>query len=70
MYIPCREGATPRVYGLLFKAVIQALLLFGAETWVVTPHMGAALGGFQTQVARWLTVQLPHRTTDGTWKYT
>ena len=40
-----REVATPRVSGLFFKAVIQAVLIFGAEIWVVTPRMGTALGG-------------------------
>ena len=54
-----REGVTPWVYGFFFKAVIQAVLLFGAETWVVTPCMGKALGGFQTQVARQLSGKLP-----------
>ena len=34
-----REGAAPRVSGFFFKAVVQALLLFVAETWVVTPRM-------------------------------
>ena len=29
-----REGAAPRVSGFFFKAVVQAVLLFGAETWV------------------------------------
>ena len=43
-HILSSEGATPRVYGFFFKSVIQAILLFGAETWVVTPHMGKALG--------------------------
>ena len=41
-----REGAAPRVFRLFFKAVVQAVLLFEAEIWVVTPHMGTALGGF------------------------
>ena len=59
-----REGATPRVSGLFFKAVIQVVLLLGAETWVVTPRMGTALGVFQTQVMRWLTGQLLQGTTD------
>ena len=31
--------------GFFFKAVVQAVLLFGSETWVVTPHIGKALGG-------------------------
>ena len=40
-----REGAAPQVSKFFFKAVVQAILLFGAETWVVTPCMGKALGG-------------------------
>ena len=59
----------PQVYGFFFKAVIQAVLIFSTETWMVTPRMGTALGGFQTQVERRLTVQLQWRITDGTWKY-
>ena len=51
-----------------FKSVIQAVLLFRSETWVVTPHMGTALGGFQTQVARRLTGKLPWRATERMWK--
>ena len=46
-----REGVTPQVSGLFFKVVIQAVVLFGADAWVVTPRMVTALGGFQTQVA-------------------
>ena len=68
-HILSREGVKPRVKGLFFKAVIQVVLLFGAETWVVTPRMVTTPGGVQTQVARRLTVELPRRTTEGTWKY-
>ena len=69
-WILSREGATPWVSGSFFKAVIQAVLLFGEETWVVTPQMGTALGGVQTQVVRLLTGQLPWRARNRTWKYT
>ena len=41
-----REGATPRISGTFFKAVVQQVLLFGAETWVVTPKIERALSGF------------------------
>ena len=40
-----REGVAPRVSGFFFKAVVQAVLLFGSENWVVTLLMGKALGG-------------------------
>ena len=40
-----REGAAPRVYSFFLKAVVQAVLLFIAETWVVTPPHGQGPGG-------------------------
>ena len=40
------EVAGPRVYGFFFKAVVQLVLIFGAETWVVTPLHGPGPGGF------------------------
>ena len=69
-HILSRERAAPRVPSFFFKAVVQEVLLFGAETWVVNPHMGKVLGRFQTQVARPLTGRLPQSTTDGKWRYT
>ena len=70
LHILSREGAVPQVSGFFFKAVVQAVLLFGAETWVVTPLMGKALGGFETQVEIWQTGRILQRTTDGRWRYT
>ena len=64
------QGAAPRVSGFFFKAVVQAVLLFRAETWVVTPRMGKALGGFQTQVVIRLTGRILWRTPDRRWRYT
>ena len=65
-----REGATPWVSGLFFKSVIQVVLIFGEETWVVTPAWARNWGGFHTQVARCMTGKLPRRTTGGMWRYT
>ena len=45
------EGADPKVLGSFYKAVAQAVLLFGAETWVLTPRMERALGSFQHRFA-------------------
>ena len=42
--IHSREGEEPRVSVFFFKVVAQAVLLFGAETWVVTPCMVRVLG--------------------------
>ena len=53
MRILIREGAQPRVSGF-FIVVVQVVLLFGAETWVVTPCMGRVLGGGSR--TRWRSV--------------
>ena len=42
-----QEGANAQTSGTFFKAVVQAVLLFGSEMWVVTPHVSRTLGGFQ-----------------------
>ena len=33
------EGADPKLSGHFYKAVLQEVLLLGAETWVLTPQM-------------------------------
>ena len=40
MRILIREGERPRISIFFFKAVVQFVLLFGEETWVVTPSHG------------------------------
>ncbi len=32
-----REGANPKAMGYFYQAVVQSVLLFAIETWVVTP---------------------------------
>ena len=62
--IPSREGLEPWVSGFFFEAMVQAVLLFDLETWVVTPRMVRALGGFQDHVARRLMGWILWRKTD------
>ena len=50
-----REGATPRVSGRFYKAIVQLVLLCGSETWVWTESMRQSLRGFHNRVARKLT---------------
>ena len=60
-----REGAKPRILGNFFKAVVQQVLLFGAETWVVTPKLERALSAFLHGAARRLTGRQAQREKDG-----
>ena len=60
-----REGATPQISGSFFKAVVQQVLLFRAETWVVTPKMERVLSGFLHGAARRLTGRQSQRGKNG-----
>ena len=68
-WILCREGGDARVSGNFFKAVVQAVLMFGAETWLLTPRMEQALDSFQHGAARRITGRQPRRRGDGRWAY-
>ena len=59
----------PRVLGMFFKAVVKAVIIFGSEAWMKTPHMGRALGGFQHILATRITGRQPKRYVDGSCKY-
>ena len=56
-----REGADKRVSGNLFKAVVQAVILFGAETWVLTPSIEQSPESFLHGAARQITGRQPRR---------
>ena len=65
-----REESRPRVSRFFFKAVVQSVFLFGAETWVVAQRMGRFLGFLQYKVAQKLMGQLPRWRSDERWEYT
>ena len=60
MRILSREGADKRVSEKFFKAVVQAVLLFGAETWVLTPRIERAMESFLLRAAIRITGRQPH----------
>ena len=64
-----REGADLKVTHSFYTAVTQQVLLFGAESWVLTKRMESALDAFQSRAARRLTGRLPRRGRDGKWVY-
>ena len=68
-WVLVREGADPGVLWMFYTAVAQAVLLFGAETWVLTPRMEKALDSFHSRVARRITGRQPRQRKDGSWVY-
>jgi len=45
------ENASPRICEMVYKAAVQAILLFGSEMWNITPAMQKRLEGFHTRTA-------------------
>ena len=60
-WILIREGADPKVSVIFYKAVVQAVFLFGAEMWVLAPRMERALDIFQHIFLQRLVERHPRR---------
>ena len=56
--------------GNFFKALVQEVLLFGAETWVLTPRIERVLESFMHGAARRITGNQPRIGGDEKWTYT
>ena len=64
-----REGADAQTLGRIDVEVVQAVMLYGSEMWVMTLRTGRVLGGLYNRVARRMTWRKPHRRRDGEWVY-
>ena len=64
-----QEGADLKVTRSFYTAVTQQVLLFGADSWVLTKRMESSLDAFQGRLARRLTGRLPRRGRDERWVY-
>ena len=64
-----REGTDARTSGSIYVVVVQAVLMYGSDTWVMTLRIGSTLGGLYHRVARRLKGRKPWRGVDGSWVY-
>ena len=60
-----REGEDARTPGKIYGVVVQAVILYRSETWVMKPHIRRVMGGFHHSVARRLMGRQPPRGQDG-----
>ncbi len=63
------ENTSPKVCGVFYKATVQAVLLFGSETWKLSPLSLKSLEGFHIRAARCMAGMQPARNHDETWTY-
>ena len=55
---------------MMYKAVVQKVLLYGSEIWVVMGEMLTVLEGFHNGVARRISGKTYWRDWDGGWEWT
>ncbi len=64
------ENAPPRVSAKFYKAIVQSVLLYGSETWVLSPAALARLEGFHLRAAyRMAKKHVPRRGPNQQWVY-
>ena len=61
------EGVDTRMPGRFYITIVQAIFLFGLETWVVMPSIRRLLGRFPHRVAKRILEDFPRWQVDGTW---
>ena len=64
--LPRREGADPFVSAIFYRAVVQKILLFGSETWVLLEEMAKRLEGVHVSFLRKVTGNTARRQCYGT----
>ena len=57
------------ILGQIYFVVVQSVILYGSETWVMTQLNSRVLGGFRHRVARRLTGSQPCQGRGGVWTY-
>ncbi len=63
------ENALHKICGMFYTATIQVVLLFGSESWKLSPSSLKSLEGFHIRAARCMAGKMPTRNLDGTWTY-
>ena len=67
--LPMKSGAAVRAHAIMYKAVVQTVLMYGSEIWVVTGDMLTVLEGFHHQVTRLIVVKKAWSDGDGGWEW-
>jgi hypothetical protein len=62
-----QEGAKPKTMGIFYRTIVQAVLLFGSETWALTQRQEGLVRSFHNQCARNITRRWNYEKEDGTW---
>ena len=63
------EGATPKVMGKFYITIVQAVLLYGAESWVIKKRDYIALRSFHRRAVRYMSGKHIRKHEYDEWEY-
>jgi hypothetical protein len=63
------ENTKLRVCGVIYKATVMSVLLFGSETWSLALGTLKRLDGFHHRAAWWMAGMRPSHNGEGNWTY-
>ena len=64
-----REGVDDWILGKIYVVLVQAVLLYRSETWLMTPYIRRLHGGFHYKVVSRLMERQPRIGREGGWVY-
>jgi hypothetical protein len=67
--IRAENASPPHACGIFYKATVQSILLFGSETWNLSPQSLKCLEGFHKRAAWRMAGKRPTKLSDSTWTY-
>ena len=65
-----REGEYPKVSASFYRAVVQDILLFGLEMWILLASIKKMIEGTHTEFLRMITGKITKKLEDETWETT
>ena len=63
------ENIDPKIVAKFYVTIVQTVLSFGSETWVMSTKMMQRLNSFHHRCARCIAREHIHRNSDGTWSH-
>ena len=63
------EGSNAKTMAKFYITIVQAVLLYGADSWVISKRDMTRLNSFHKRVVRYLTGKHIRKHNDGNWEY-
>ena len=63
-------GPPTKLHDMMYKAVVQVVLLYGSESWVVTDAIMIMLEGFYHRIDKQIAGMIERKIDGGEWEWT